>query len=576
MARRYRCLGDYLRRAVGPDRFLVRQPFGEGAAVLCGAEGQRLVACSAFATLDEHAARLAAFGVGVDAARRELDQRVADGLLVESAELLERVRGGGSDARGASVTMIGIPTRGRAESLAKCVASHRRHLATFGRHTRFVICHHGERTPPNADDESHIGRRERIAYADAVAASGVADREILRWALAPEPSLHSAGASRNTLLLQALGSGLVMVDDDTAAPFGDASSSDRLAVASVADPTEHWFADADRELPAFVDVEQDVLTWHERLLGKQVGALVDDADISLLDGNFARRCARGARVRTTQLGLRGDTGTGTLGHYLELRGSSRERLVASESGYAEAWRSRRMVRAVTQPTIAHTAGLMGYALGVDARAMVAPFPPILRNADGVFGAVMRACFRDYASGLLPVVVAHLPPEARHGSLDRLLETLARPGANDRLSQLIPILAHPAPRDPQSAMRHLGRALVSLVDGGDWAHELMTRVARSRAGDIARLNETLILHDHEPTWWAQDVQRTVVALEASAVGREPLESGDLGSAALGEYLRRYGRLLAVWPDVVEAAGELAKQRDLRPSSVLTESDTEACR
>ncbi|MCA9624581.1 MAG: hypothetical protein KC731_36405, partial [Myxococcales bacterium] len=335
-------------------------------------------------------------------------------------------------------------------------------------------------------------------------------------------------------------------DDDTLAELRTTGSERPLTITSASDPTELWFG----EPPAQESPSSALVAWHERLLGRSVAGLIDEAtDLTALDGRFARRLAGGARVITTQLGVAGDSGTDSLGHLLLLRGASRQRLLVDEATYEAVWTTRRMIRGVTAPTVNDGSGLMSYCLGIDTRELLPPVPPVARNGDGVFGLALRACRADYAGGWLPVTIRHEPVERRESSFAATLSGLTTLGPNDYLGRVIAALGAPKTADPAAAMRQLGATLQAMAESAGFAQDLHEIVVAGRSADRRRLEEVLAEHDHEPSHWAQDVRRAIMEVDASLSGGPP------ALPEVAEHVARYGRLLRLWPDVVAAAREL---------------------
>jgi hypothetical protein len=74
-----------------------------------------------------------------------------------------------------------------------------------------------------------------------------------------------------------------------------------------------------------------------------------------------------------------------------------------------------------------------------------------------------------------------------------------------------------------------------------------------------LENLLNAFDHEPDFWAADVEAALESLDrdmAHALPRLPEEFAN--SAGLGLWLGQFGRLLQVWPELFEAARGLGPQ------------------
>ncbi len=276
------------------------------------------------------------------------------------------------------------------------------------------------------------------------------------------------------------------------------------------------------------------------------------------------------------MGIVGDSATGSLAHYLMLRRGSRERLVASEAIYDHAFASRQGARAVRRAAVSDGTFCMSYALGFDQRELLPPFVPEGRNADGVFGHVVRQCFRDMYFGLLPEVVAHRP-RARGSSMADTLARLEQIDLNDLICRIVGasgIRARSA--DGARCLRTLGAHLERLgsLAPPDLEEYVRTLVLRTRSRDIAVLRQSLAVHQRQPSYWATDVARLIERMSDVVLEPRHCWPGDLiavdgekaGREGLGRVLRDYGRLLQWWPAVDAAARELREAGERLSRSV----------
>jgi hypothetical protein len=284
---------------------------------------------------------------------------------------------------------------------------------------------------------------------------------------------------------------------------------------------------------------------------------------------FRRLEARGGRVVATQTGSAGDSGTGSMAHMLTLEGRSRRRLLDDQAVHERARETRQVVRAVPRTAIGDGAACMAMGLGLDARGVLPPFPPVGRNAEAVFATVLRRCRHDALLGFLPWTVDHHPPQARAELPEALFASFAAFGANDLLRLLVVASSvEPDRADPARSHRALGDVLVrwSSLALADFEEVVRVQALRSRSLEAVLLEDALRRHGRAPPFWARDVDR------ALSVVREALPRAALGYpvdlvAALGEptarahfreLVRRYGELLRVWPDLWTAALELRSE------------------
>lgn len=574
-------------------------PFTEKALVLSPAEAAVVAACGGWGTLDELSARAAESGVpatraAIGATLRDLLQR---GVITSESDVLTRLCAAAGDAYAPpAIEVIGIPTRDRPAALRRALESHARDIAESGRPIEIIVA--DDMTGPDAERSRdlvrqiarrfgirarHADRAAKARFADEVAAASGVDPQIARGALAPDAgSTFAAGASRNALLLDAAGRCALQVDDDTVCePRAAPETSAALALRSFEDPTEIWF---DGGAGGDGAPRQGAAALHELLLGRPARALVRGATSSSsvntvrASTGLLGRITSGGRVACTQLGLRGDSGMGAMGYLLTIGQPSRGRLLAREATYRAAVMERRLTRAVTCSTLTDQELCMTYAIGLDARAPLPPFPAVHRNEDGLFGAVLAACEPTAVFGHLPFTIAHEPEEPRRKPFEHVFDQAGRIGVNDLLAGLVASSRGDIDaRSPASAMTSLGRALVAWA--GLPAPEVFERVrwmlARRLAQRLSRIDALLREAGRAPSFWARDLEALADVVRARVEEPEravPLEWDDLRDREAARSLalarvRAYGELLAVWPAMLTAA-EALRARGIRLGESVT--------
>jgi hypothetical protein len=597
-----------------PD--LVRLPAGAGSGVevvyarssrsahLLGASLLRvLVACEGFATLDQHAARIAAGeGRPPREVRAELAELAREGLLLSAGEAVQRATAGGADAGPTRIAVLGIPTRDRVPELRAALDSYVGNAVAHGRTPEYMVADDAVTAAGRAETRAAVaavaarhgveiayaGIEEKIRYARALAAHAGVPLPIVELALLndTEGCSFSLGANQNVLMLHGAGDPMVSVDDDTRCRLAPAPGQlPGLSLASTHDPTALWFPRPGApDLPDRVVVERDYLALHEALLGRRVTACAVDArrdglDLGTTSGTFFRRIeANGGRVVCTQMGAAGDSGTGSMWHYLLLDDPARARLLGSEAGYRHAFTRRRVVRVVPRATISDGPFVMSMSFGTDGTLPLPPFFPVQRNADGLFGVVLRATWYDGFFGFIPWVIEHVPAAPRVSSFPDFFASLGKAGCNDLACLLVGASRiEPDRAGPIAGMRSLGAVFErwGRLPLPDFEEIVRMQVLRARSLDLVALEEALARHGRAPAFWARDAERAAEAL------RKALAQPSLGYpadlvAAFGEaaarplfarLIRRYGELLQVWPDLFAAAVEL-RQRGVRPGVAVS--------
>jgi hypothetical protein len=476
------------------------------------------------------------------------------------------------------VTAVGILTHDREASLASCVASYLANCRRYARTPEFIVADDSAapesgvraraalRSLQTAGGEAirYAGLAEKKRFADALARESTVPRHIVDFALFGDKRCRrSTGANRNSLLLDTLGSLVFSVDDDTLCRTAAAPElSESVSFLRVYDPTDFWFfPDRRSALEAVHLAESDVLGAHERLLGRTLTEIDSTVELS-------------GQVVIALHGLVGDSGMGSPRYLLTLRGPSRERLLASQTAYLSALRSREVLRTVSQPTIAASAFCMTAFFGFDNRRLLPPFFPVERNSDGIFGVMIHRYLKGSHVAFLPWILYHAPAEGRAFEGNAAW----RDAESVRIADLVvaSILAHRTGDMNISDEACLQRAGKYFRELGS----LKLEEFEVFAGTVQRLQNlaatTLLearLHEYDasPAFWADDVKRTIDTLRNSAAGEDYLVPRDLrarldpdGARRLGQDLfGKFGELLEAWPVLVEAARRL-QARDCRVS------------
>ncbi len=471
-----------------------------------------LLACEGFATLDQHAARIAAAGGRALAdVRAELAQLARDGLLLSATEAARRATAGGPDDGRPRVALLGIPTRDRVPELRAALDSYVENAVAHGRTLEYVVADDAPTPAGRAETRAAVaavaarrgvaiayaGLEEKTRYARALAAHAGVPFALVELALLnAEGCPFTLGANQNVLMLHGVGDRMVSVDDDTRCHLAPAPGKlPGLALVSGHDSTALWFpAPGAPDLPDRVRVDRDYLALHEALLGRRVTACAEGArreglDLEATSDGFLRRLeARGGRVVCTQTGAAGDSGTGSMWHYLLLDAPSRARLLGSEAGYRHAFTRRRVVRVVPRATISDGPFVMSMSFGTDGTAPLPPFFPVQRNADGLFGIVLRAVHHDGFFGFLPWVIEHAPARARVSSFPDFFGSLGQAGCVDLVCLLVGAARiEPSRGSPVPAMRALGEAFErwGSLPLADFEEIVRLQSLRARSLDLGR-------------------------------------------------------------------------------------------
>ncbi len=595
----YRGSFDFVRLPLGEGQELVYLPLTRSAHALSALAVRLLQGCRTFATLDEHAVRLCrelnvSPRQGAEV-RQELAALARIGFLLSQRDLLTRVRSrpGPPVPR---IAALGIPTRNRTPSLQHCLESYIRNNQCHGRSVEYVVADDSDDSSVRRSNRqllqelksrhglalAYAGPEEKVSFAEALVERTGLSAEDVRFGFVNDDRFPIAtGGSRNALLLHAVGDVLLQVDDDTVCSLAPVPGfQGGLAFTSEYDPTEFWFPEEGEPL-AFrqpAGDEPSILAVHEQLLGKGLGDCLGELDVSRnasvdLDragaGFFRRAEPAGGRVLATAAGVMGDSGMGSPLYFPSLEGASRTRLLHSEGVYRHAFVRQQVVRAVLRPTISDGALCMALNFGLDQRELLPPFPPVQRNQDGDFAALLRACFGARLLRLPALDIAAPVPRfrqlargllAKGGSGEQWANpsgsggfvcAWSKPGAPHRKTWLR--WAEPLERLGYCRTGWTSRSWCGYCCGIRPAEKVVQlenqlRAAQGQPGVLGRGRTA-------DCWTSAQAKR---CRSGNMGGAERSSVSTFGNDAFGclqRLVRRFGRLLQVWPDMVAAALDL---------------------
>jgi hypothetical protein len=579
------------------DDVLLHDPDRPAPIVLPAFELDLLAQCTHFAPVEEHAAQAArTTGLPADGVTQRLYDMVDRGLLVSQHEVLARARGAAErdPTPAPMLDRVAVITNDRPASLSNCLQSYRKQygaeleLVVFDDSADAAVRGENRRIAETAGGRVlYAGEKEKREFVAELSARVGIEQSVVGAALTDfDGSRFHCGANRNAVLLDAAGGAVLMIDDDTTArAVNTADAGDSLRLSSRYDPWSlHFFTGVEKALDAAKWQSPDLLAWHRRFLGSSPsacafgraagkdglpldtdGATVDlnEADSALIDAFSGGR----GRVVATAAGVAGDSGMGLPLYFLSLQGAARERLLENY----EAYRATRGVhRGAPEVTISNSQIFMGAHVAFDVRDTIPPFPPVLRNSDGVFGVLLRTCMPQSYLAFLPWLVEHAPPELRAADFEQVLRSIGRVRASD----VIRDLAHayePAPgvTEPTVRLPAFGQYLIGLgaMPSDDFdafiRHQIVARVGSRIEG----LTRTVNRYDGQPDGWAKD------CVDVAAEGLRSLTEDEIGIADtpgntpmertrhFQRLIDRFGRIIEAWPRLLAAAGGMRVARPL---------------
>ncbi len=546
-----------------------------------------------FDSLAGHAKRIFASGweddgTGfVEAAFRELAAR---GLLVsESAFRASVLEKAVSQEAPPPVSSVSVPTRDRVPQLQRCLGSWIQNNEKYDRHPSYIIL-------DGSRDENQLkirdmlkpfaakgartlyaGKKEKTHFIEELVRTAKGDglpEEAVAFALfGDEAFVHTFGVNRNACLLATPGELSLMTDDDIVCqPAMPEEPTPALFLSSLMDPlVNNFYADRKQLTESVRTTEVDVLSCHEKLLGRTIGgclsALGPDSALDVKSVAPASACvfARGSNVvKVTTAGSWGDSGMESPHMFLELNDESRDLLLRSEHLYARAKVSREVLRQISGYTISVVARFAGMNIGIDNRSLLPPFLPVGRNEDGTFAMNLHLCVDDALVGHIPVAVLHSPSDLRR------YEPGPIPNPAPRFAEIVSTIAssfRPSPgrSSVSEKLSALARLYVDIgsMNAADFRGHIEALWVSESSRYINFLEYLLDVHHGQTDYWAEDVQSFIERLtdftvqQSAAIPRELPESQSTEQKieTSRSVVRRFGQLLQWWPVIYDAAGKL---------------------
>jgi len=569
------------------------------AAHVVSSNGLRLLdSCRKFRTLEDHLLDLNdKFGLGqlqLPAIKKALSEFAEKGMFVSYDTVISGLsQVSPQPEEDGRVTSLGIITRNRISRLETALRSYIENCKGYDRDNTYLIFDDSPDFKVRDQCRSMLrslkrryqvnlrygGLEEKVKFARALSGDYDFPQDIVEFAtLDPEGVGLSIGANRNAMLLDAVGELLFSADDDTVcriAPHPEAK--DTLTFFSEAIPADLWnFPDRESALKFAGPVEEDFLAPHEKTLGKSLESLALAAEGRgelkihnyLCDHLLSSLLSGQGKIITTFNGVLGDSGMRSSLQYLIWgEGPNLSRLVQSESYYHTVKSSREVLRVAPCMSIVHGKECMAGFIGLDNRMVLPPFLPVCRGEDSVFGVLLNKCYDNCYSCYLPRALLHAPTERR--PIQDFLTSVNRIFASNIFAWLILSFPLTVGRySPQDNLRRLGAYLIELgaLPLAEF-EEFLRLLAWQAAGQmISVLESRLNTYKNAPRFWGRDLEKYIDAIKNRAPDEDYIVPSDLaerggpfGARLLSQRLVfKFGRLLTLWPDFVEAAKRLRDQ------------------
>ncbi len=520
-------------------------PIGDDCPTpLARSEVDSLRSCNRWLPAAEHAARLAAQHGGTPDAWALTIARWTDaGLLdrLDSALHLSNSDTGGYDA-------VAIITRDRPELIARMLGDVAREgpasVHVFDQSTDPDLQRRVREAVLECSPQANLHDLHRTREHTRARARDLGiDEDIALSAVLPEPGAFSGGANRNAMMLALRGKRVLVFDDDMRLAMAPSpQGTDAVRVSSRPDPSTFWFPSEQVEV-----VRHGVLATLAQHLGRSAHSLVTDVEASWWDDvtpALYRKLAT-ADVTATSFGTLGDSGLGSNYAYLYLSGAALQRAASEPATWERLRTSRQLQRSADRVVLTPGPHLMGGAMGLDLRRTLPPFPPVGRGEDGVFGRLLSLS-DDAVIAHLPWALLHAPVPARRADPADAIAVPSRLPAIDLLGLALHNRRFPPSVLPADRMRRLGQDIEAIGRHSEGAlKDAIAHLWWRRCGRVIGDLERQLEQPGTCRGWQQDVRSALEATRSAATS-PPEPEPDRKTAQ--SRLRRFGRLLQVWPEL----------------------------
>jgi len=554
-----------------------------------------LISCSGFKPLTEHLHKYARRHSLEPEQVREighwsaqmLDARVLITARGLAAQCAAAASGPGDSAR---IVSIAIPTAGHEQRLRRVISTFAHNARRHGRPVRFAISSNGPDPAATAALIDSIAATEslpitllqdaeRAALAAKLSARAAVDPAIATFAVSdPFNAGFACGANRNALLLHHAGQPYLSLDDDMVCEMATAPdptpNDGGLAIFASRDAFERWFyPEYNAAFATGHTTDVDYLALHEQLLGLGVNSLIASEQnlhfIGISDDLLRRLRETDGRVLATFTGHFGHPGIPTSYYYLTYSGDTLARLTAGSEPEYRAFLASGAVRALVPcKAIADASLSPGMAIGIDARTLIPPFPPVMHAEDFVWGASVWQCCAAGFAGHLPVAARHDPGLGR-GILAPPLRDQPPVAMWEFAHLLRGVITNWSPpagmSDTAARMDTLGRYLCDIAGAParDFHEYIRSFVLQHESEKIEFMEKCIEEETDAPIYWHNDIEQYIDQTRQALAQPDfdiPYEMRGKWSAQearplIQNLVHEYGRLLRAWPALMQAAQAL---------------------
>jgi hypothetical protein len=544
--------------------------------------------CSGFATVAQHCARLSS-QTGIEPAECERLLRAAmEQDLCVSRERLSGIIGRAFVSHNAlaRIEVIGIPTCNRPGMLNRVLGSLATHLREDQRDVLVLVIDDSTSDSMQAANAAvvagqgkssilrirYMNRHSRDSFAEELSRSAGVDRDLVDFGIQKSNAFpNSAGAARNTILLQSVGRCLLSLEDDILCRIAltpGATDSVQFADQTVG----RWFLASAEEGNEVQFVPGNLLELHEKALRIDASNFTLDHAAATISNSTPidlwRRLGVGrTRVIASQMGLIGDCGIEDPMIFYLQEPEGWLNLTRNEATYRFGIRSRLGLsgsnKFIITPRIHSQAG----CLGLDNRTGLPPFFPVMRGEDVVLGLLLRLCEPDGLFGLIPRAILHHPETAREFHPDAALNRAGRFSLTETINLLITGAGGVWGNTCMERLASLGRSLAEMIRSAE-DRELREHLHRVIDPVLKRWLQKLVqrLEEPRPGPWTADMRRIHDQLLSGLNHFDPLTPFDLHvlpgdeqtPCRLREVVARFADFLQAWPTLMHHAPAVLRE------------------
>ncbi len=569
---------------LGGEAMLARNP-GNGRRMVLAAEVlNALTHCNSFRTLDEHVANLLEGGDGAaERARaiRAILQSVRDGgLVLEAADLCRELAPATGAPAAPATPVVAIITCDRSAALQRLLQSISTACDLEQVHHFYVV--DDSRATDQQQDNHELMRRFGAAapcpvgYVGADAARQFSDtlcqrlprlEQEIRFLTDRErwTDFISTGVTRNLAQLLSVGRPLIVFDDDAVCRLYAPDYARQGFEISAGRRQALFFESIEEQEARRIRDDADAVRRLNRCLGLTLPEALAAMGARRLeqqawrhaDSGFAAQLSRHSRIRVTECGTFGDPGTQDYAWLAALPEETLRRIAGDPRQAELAMRNSPCWLGVERTSFVPTANF-SQVTGFDNRDFLPPYFPFERGQDRVFGETVRFLFPGSVALVHPWAVLH--QRVTGTGRAQALQQRWNPGGFPGFLTYAPLERAGASHAGDLPTRLAGLA-AAFADLGHSPQAALLRLhaelqLRDQSQRLAGLRKSLELSGGASPEWAdwleQDLRKTRAATQ-----REPaMPANSAEILALWQTAwRAFGRALAAWPAIRDAAGEL---------------------